>query len=112
MNDQLPNALLDYQLEIQQGNRRRVTQIIHDPDLPPSAPPTLEAWESAKQPIGKGGQGDVFLQKCTSSGPRHNTCRALKVIRCHDEDGRRRFVRELEVMARFAHERVCAPALS
>lgn len=107
MEDQLSEALLDFQLETQNGgSRRRVTHIIYDPDLPPSAPPRLEVWESVKEPIGEGGQGKVLLQTCTSDGPRHNTRRALKVIRCSDDDGRRRYAREMETMVRFSHKKV------
>lgn len=107
MTGQLPNVLLDYQLEMARGHsRRRVTHVVHDPALPPSAPPRLESWESAKRAIGRGGQGEVLLQTCTTEGPRHGTARALKVVRCFDDDGRYRYVRELEAMVRFSHERV------
>lgn len=106
MSHPISETVLRYQLEIQQGSRRRVTQIVHDPLLPPSAPPRLETWESQKQPIGKGGQGNVFLQSCTSAGPRQNQCRALKVIRCQDGDRQRRYMREIEIMAKFSDERV------
>jgi hypothetical protein len=106
MDDQLPEALLRYQLEIQRGSRRRVTQIVHDAHLPPSAPPRLEVWESGKQLIGEGGQSEVFLQTCTSTGSLQNQCRAVKVIRCQDGARRRRYVREIEILAKFSDERV------
>lgn len=106
MDVNLPKLLLDYRLETKKGaSRRRVTQVVHDPDLPPFAAPTLESWESSKKILGRGGQGEVLLQKCIS-GPRCNSMRALKVIRCFDDGARRRHVRELETMVRFSHERV------
>lgn len=114
MSNQLPDILLDFQLETQKGSsRRRVTHVIHDLDLPPFAAPRLETWESAKKSIGRGGQGEVLLQTCISDGPQCNAVRALKVIRCSDDDGRHRCVRELETMVRFSHERVreCAAFL-
>lgn len=108
MADQLPDILLDFQLETTKGgsSRRRVAHIVHDPDLPPSAAPRLEIWESAKRAIGRGGQGDVLLQTCTSDGPRCDAARVIKVIRCFDDEGRRRYVRELETMVRFSHDKV------
>lgn len=103
---EFPEAVLRYKLEIQKGDRRRVTHLVHDPDLPPSAPPRYEIWESRRRPIGKGAQGEVYLQTCTSAGPLQNKCRALKVIRFQDGDERRRYVREIEIMGRFSDERV------
>lgn len=98
---------LDFQLETQGGgSRRRVTHLVHDPALPPSAPPRLETWERSRV-IGEGGQGIVLLQKCISRGPRENAERALKVIRCVGPEGdKARYVSELGTMARFSHERV------
>lgn len=106
MPDQLSELLRDYQLETRFGKSRHdVTHVVHDPDLPPSAPPLLDRWESHKEVIGSGGQGKVFLQSCTSGG-RRDAQRALKIIRCHGDDGKRRYLRELETMVRFSHEKV------
>lgn len=107
MSHQPSDALRDYELETQRGSSRpHVTHIIHDPDLPLSAPPRLESWESAKHPIAAGGQGNVYVQKCTGGGRRH-THRALKVIRCREgRDWKGRYLRELETMARFSHDKV------
>lgn len=106
--NQLPGAVLDYQLDTRGSTRRHVTHVIYDPDLPPSAPPRFELWERDKEPIGEGGQGRVFLQRCMSGG-RHYTIRAVKVIRSEDEGGKHRYLRELEAMIRFSHQNVRIP---
>lgn len=113
MNREIPKLVLDFQLESNSGaSRRRVTHLVHDPSLPPFADPTAETWESARRAIGRGGQGEVLLQTCTSNGPRLNNVRALKVVRCLDGDERRRQIRELETMVRFSHERVSVVAVA
>lgn len=106
MSDGLSDSLLDFQLDITGGNRRNITQVAYDPLLPPSAPRRLENWQCSNRPIGSGGQGAIYLQRCTTSGSRLNDCRALKIIKCQDDEKRSRYIRELEVMARFSHEKV------
>lgn len=107
MDDQLSDAVRDYQLSTQRGkNRRYVVHVIRDPDLPPSAPPRSESWKSSKVPIGRGGQGKVFLQTCIG-GVRHYHQRAVKVIPYADDESKRRYMRELETLVRFSHEKVC-----
>lgn len=106
--DQLPDAVLDYHLTTRRSaDRRLVTHIIHDPDLPPSTPPRSEQWERDREPIGEGGQGRVYLQRCTS-GARHYNLRAVKIIRYQDDHGKHRYLRELETMIRFSHRNVRA----
>lgn len=106
MNKQLSEILLDYQLETKPYPKpRHVAHAIEDPDQPPSASCRIEIWRTAKSPIGTGGQGRVYLQECVK-GARNYRHRALKMIPCGEDDGQRRYTRELETMIRFSHEKV------
>lgn len=106
MAGRLPEALLDYQLDTQLGeNRRYITHIVQDADQPPSTPPRIETWKTAKRPVGTGGQGQVFLQKCVA-GARHYHARAVKIVPCFGDAGKKRYLRELDAMVRFSHEKV------
>ncbi|KAK0722599.1 kinase-like domain-containing protein [Lasiosphaeria miniovina] len=84
--------------------KRVVVHLYDGPDAPPSSPRRLEYWKSEKQPIGYGSQGRVFLQKCIS-GSRLYTQRAVKMIPLQEGNGRRRYVRELQIVIKFSHDR-------
>ncbi|KAH7161168.1 kinase-like domain-containing protein, partial [Dactylonectria macrodidyma] len=75
MEDELPDHVRDYKLEATFPKKREIVHFYDDPDAPPSSQRRLECWKSDKRPIGRGGQGQVFLQTCTS-GSRHYTHRA------------------------------------
>lgn len=106
MDENFSEAVRDFRLDIEIGkDPRRLSQLIHDPELPPWAPPRRESWERDQNPIGKGGQGEVYIQTC-GDGPQRGKQRALKVVRYCDSTSRRRYVRELETMVRFSHQRV------
>ncbi|KAH7162374.1 kinase-like domain-containing protein [Dactylonectria estremocensis] len=104
MENNLLRHVRDYKLETRFPKKREVIHIYDDPDAPPSSQQRLECWKSEKRPIGVGGQGEVFLQTCTSGG-RHYTHRAVKMIRLQDGGARRRYIRELETIAKFSHDK-------
>ena len=102
---------MPYHVRVSKLNTRfHKKYVIHthdDPDAPPSSQPREEYWKSEKWPIGSGGQGRVFLQTCTS-GSRSYATRAVKEIPLQEGSGRLRYIRELDAITRFSHERVCA----
>ncbi|VUC21058.1 unnamed protein product [Clonostachys rosea] len=105
MSDQRWGALQDYKLQTQEAeNSRYVTHFVDDPDQPPLAPPRVEVWKTSRSPIGKGGQGQVYLQNCVRGG-RHHEQRAVKTIPCGGKAGTKRHVRELETMVKFSHQK-------
>ncbi|KAH7109723.1 kinase-like domain-containing protein [Dactylonectria estremocensis] len=104
MADDLPDLLRDYKLETRFPRKRRIIHIYDDPDAPPSSQQREEYWKSEKRPIGRGGQGRVFLQTCTS-GSRRYTQRAVKIIPLQNGGGRRRYIRELETIIKFSHDK-------
>ncbi|KAH7019604.1 kinase-like domain-containing protein [Ilyonectria destructans] len=104
MEDELLDHVRDYKLETTFPKKREIVHIYDDPDAPPASQRRLECWKSDKRPIGRGGQGQVFLQTCTS-GSRHYTYRAVKIIPLQDGGGRRRYVRELETIVKFSHDK-------
>ncbi|KAL6406336.1 CAMK protein kinase [Ilyonectria robusta] len=107
MEDELPDYVRDYKLETTFPKKREVVHIYDDPDAPPSSQRRLECWKRDKRPIGRGGQGQVFLQTCIN-GSRHYTHRAVKTIPLQDGGGRRRYIRELETIVKFSHDKVRA----
>jgi hypothetical protein len=104
MENSLPDLLRDYKLETR-FHKHHIIHIFDDPDAPPSSQQRLEYWENEKRPIGRGGQGLVFLQTCTS-GSRNHTQRAVKMIPLQYSGGRRRYIRELETIIKFSHDKV------
>lgn len=101
----LPEIVRDFQLAIHCISKRGVTHVCDDPDAPPSSQRHLERWSSEKRPIGGGGQGRVFLQKCSNSNS--GSHRAVKEIPLQEGNKKRQYyLRELETMARFSHSRV------
>ena len=108
MEDDLPAHVRDYRLETHSPKKRVVVHVYDDPDAPPSAPRRSEWWKSEKRPIGSGGQGQVFLQTCTSGG-RLYTHRAVKVIPLQQGSARQRYLRELQTIVKFSHDRVRSP---
>ena len=106
MYEELPEAVRDNRLETIFTKRYEVIHLIDDPDAPPSAPPRREQWKSEKKPVGRGGQGQVYIQRCIS-GPSADAQRAVKMIPHQEGGGRRRYIRELTAVTRFSHARVC-----
>ncbi|KAH8656798.1 kinase-like domain-containing protein [Ilyonectria robusta] len=104
MEHELPDYVRDYKLETTFPKKREVVHIYDDPDAPPSSQRRLECWKRDKRPIGRGGQGQVFLQTCIN-GSRHYTHRAVKIIPLQDGGGRRRYIRELETIVKFSHDK-------
>ncbi|KAH8654240.1 kinase-like domain-containing protein [Ilyonectria robusta] len=102
MDNNLPDLLRDYEL-VTQFHGRHTIHRFEDPDAPPSSPQRWEYWENEGR-IGRGGQGEVFLQKCTS-GSRSYTQRAVKKIPLPYDGGRRRYIREIETIIKFSHDR-------
>jgi hypothetical protein len=102
MAAKLSDDSLRYQLETEEGaNQSCVTHIFSS-----DSPPRHEKWESDKKAIGKGGQGVVVLQRCTSLEAPHEAVRAVKVLSCSEDDERKRYVREVAAMVRFSHKGV------
>jgi len=101
MEDELPPEVLDYQLESQFPKNRVVVHVYDDGNSVP------ERWKSERRPIGSGGQGTVYLQTCTD-GIRRYTQRVVKMIPLQETSRRRHYLRELRIVARFSHDRVCA----
>ncbi|KAH6870970.1 kinase-like domain-containing protein [Thelonectria olida] len=104
MEDELPDHVRDYKLETTFPRKREIVHIYNDTNAPPSSQRRFEHWKSDKRPIGRGGQGRVFLQTCTSGG-RYYTHRAVKIIPLQDGGGRRRYIRELETIVKFSHDK-------
>jgi hypothetical protein len=105
MDNKLPDLVRDYELETRfHGNI--IVHMFDDPDAPPSSPQRCERWETEKHPFGQGGQGAVFLQNCIS-GSRSYTQRAVKKIPLQYVGRRRRYLREIETIIKFSHDRVC-----
>lgn len=107
MEHELPDYVRDYKLETTFPKKCEVVHIYDDPDAPPSSQRRLECWKRDKWLIGRGGQGQVFLQTCIN-GSRHYTHRAVKIIPLQDGGGRRRYIRELETIVKFSHDKVRA----
>lgn len=103
MDDSLPDLLRDYKL-VTRFNGHHTIHIFDDPDASPSSPPRWEHWDK-KRTLGRGGQGRVVLQTCTSGG-RSYTQRAVKMIRLQDDGARQRYIRELETIIKFSHDKV------
>jgi hypothetical protein len=61
-----------------------------------------QQWRLEKS-LGRGGFGEVQLEKCITPGITQDTVRAVKVI---DKRSSMDFNRELETIAKFSHDRV------
>lgn len=107
MEDSLPDIVRDYKIETRFISRREVAHVYDDPNAPPSSQQYEEYWKSEKRPIGSGGQGQVYLQKCFG-GRQIGAVRAVKVIPFEGAGGKRRYLRELEAIIKFSHPRVSA----
>jgi len=99
MDNELPPHVRDYRLETQFPKKRVVVHVYDDGNSVP------ERWKSERRPIGSGGQGTVYLQTCTD-GIRRYTQRVVKMIPLQDTSGRRHYLRELQIVVRFSHDRV------
>ncbi|KAH7129094.1 kinase-like domain-containing protein [Dactylonectria macrodidyma] len=102
MDNDIPDILRDYKLATRLDKRHTI-HIFDDPDAPPSSPQRLEHWKQSRF-LGRGGQGRVVLQTC-ASGSRSYTERAVKIIQLEDGGTRRRYVRELETIIKFSHDK-------
>jgi serine/threonine protein kinase len=99
MEDELPPLMRDYRLETQFPKKRVVVHVYDDGNSVP------ECWKSERRPIGSGRQGTIYLQICTD-GIRRYTYRVVKMIVLQETSGRRHYLRELQIVARFSHDRV------
>jgi len=109
MDDQLPWHVRERRLVsgFPEDSSRVVVHEVDDPNAHPSSPPRLELWETARRPIGSGGQGEVFLQRChAANGP--YTQRAVKIIplKPGQRGNIRRYNGELETIYRFSKVRL------
>ncbi|KAM0351145.1 hypothetical protein ACHAPU_002929 [Fusarium lateritium] len=68
------------------------------------SPPRRERWEKVK-PLGRGGQGEVVLERCVG-GLRNLTERAVKKIPIERGDPRQIYKRELATIIKFSHDKV------
>ncbi|KAM7184071.1 mitogen activated protein kinase [Rhypophila sp. PSN 637] len=98
MEDELSPHVRDYQIETRFPKKRVVEHVYDDGNTLP------ECWKSEKRPLGSGGQGTVYLQTCTS-GSRRYTQRAVKVIPLQERNVKRYYLRELQIVVRFSHDR-------
>ncbi len=66
-------------------------------------PPRQERWESGEL-LSISGEGQVFLQRCTTEDRGH-LLRAVKKVPLRGEDRKRHYPRALEAVVRFSHAR-------
>lgn len=103
MDDNLPDLVRDYKLATQFDKGHTIHKF-DDPDAHPSSPQRLEHWKKSRT-LGHGAQGRVVLQTCTRGG-RSCPKRAVKMIQLQDGGTRRRYIRELETIIKFSHDKV------
>jgi len=105
MENSLSAHVRDHRLDTTFLEEGIVEHSYDDPDVAPLSPLRIvERWESKKL-LGSGGQGHVYLQRCITED-RLSACRAVKKIVLHEDDRRRRYIRELETIIRFSHIKV------
>ncbi len=104
MEEKLSPYVEDYCLATRFLEDNVVEHSHDDPEAPPGSPLRRERWVSGGL-LGRGGQGQVFLQRCTTQG-RTSVCRAVKKIPLHRDEKVQRYIRELETMVRFSHQKV------
>jgi len=102
MDNNLSDLIRDYKL-CTRFEKPHTIHLFNDPDAPPSSPQRLEQWKKNRT-LGHGGQGRVVLQTCTR-GSRGYAQRAVKMIPLK-EGGRREYLRELEAIIKFSHDKV------
>ncbi|UPL00158.1 hypothetical protein LCI18_011092 [Fusarium solani-melongenae] len=101
MDNNLSDLIRDYKLWTR-FEKPHTIHLFNDPDAPPSSPQRLEQWKKNRT-LGHGGQGRVVLQTCTR-GSRGYAQRAVKMIPLK-EGGRREYLRELEAIIKFSHDK-------
>ncbi|KAJ4172892.1 hypothetical protein NW754_003097 [Fusarium falciforme] len=101
MDNSLSDLIRDYKLWTR-FEKPHTIHLFNDPDEPPSSPQRLEQWKKNRT-LGHGGQGRVVLQTCTR-GSRGYAQRAVKMIPLK-EGGRREYLRELEAIIKFSHDK-------
>lgn len=104
MDDDLPDLVRDYKLKTWYDGAVTIHEH-NDPNAPPLSPSRQERWKKFRT-IGHGGQGEIVLETCID-GSRNFTERAVKKIRFHNNDTKRRYQRELVTMIKFSHDKVC-----
>lgn len=102
MEASFPEHVRDRRLDTRFNSHGQVVHIINDPVA--SGLKTKEIWVRNPDLLGRGGQGQVFLQECTS-GPRRGAQRAVKKIPFDGESAKRRFIEELKTQIKFSHDR-------
>jgi hypothetical protein len=106
MEDDLARAVRANRLITSFPRKYELIHLIDDPDAPPATPRREEHWRTEKRAVGRGGQGQVFLQTCITGG-RFHTQRAVKKIPIAQESGgRKRYMRELRAITRFSRTNV------
>ncbi|EXK79196.1 serine/threonine protein kinase [Fusarium oxysporum f. sp. raphani 54005] len=100
----LPHHVRDFKITTRILDNRNVIHFLDDPEAPPFAPKLEQHWEREKHPVGRGGQGRVYLQTCTK-GPAKGTIRAVKTLKLQQDNQRQRYVSELSTIARFSHQK-------
>ena len=65
-----------------------------------------ESWEDSGL-LGRGGFGDVFLQRCVEGKHIHKLRAVKKIARYISQAKQFDYVPELEAIAKFSHKRVC-----
>jgi hypothetical protein len=108
MDDNLSDVVRDSKLRTRYEKPHTI-HLFDDPDSPPFSARRREQWKKDRT-IGHGGQGRVVLQTCTG-GSRGYTQRAVKMIPLQ-EGGRRRYLRELEAILKFSHDKVCSSSIA
>ena len=97
-----PEHVRDRRLDTRFYSHGQVVHMINNPDAPGQK--MKEIWVPKPGLLGRGGQGQVFLQECTS-GPRRGAQRAVKKIPFDGEGAKRRFIEELKTQIKFSRER-------
>ncbi|KAM0240236.1 hypothetical protein ACHAP5_007972 [Fusarium lateritium] len=97
----LDDIVRDSRLETHYGGGLTI-HLRNDPHAPPLTPKRQERWKRVHT-LGKGGQGQVVLEKCVDDKP-ILTERAVKKIRLQTDDSRRRYEEELRTILKFSHD--------
>jgi hypothetical protein len=105
MDDNLPEHIRDFKLETRFLGNGQIAHILSDANTSSLSPKVAETWTREKRFIGRGGQGRVILQTCTS-GSRVGAQRAVKIIPFHPGSKRRRYIAELKTNIKFSHDKV------
>lgn len=111
-DDDLARAVRANRLITVFPRKHELIHLIDDPDAPPATPRREEHWRTEKRAVGKGGQGQVFLQTCINGGRSHTRRAVKKIPIAQESGGRKRYMRELRAITQFSRRNVRKTSLS